>query len=43
LKEVLAIPDGFEPIVLTPLGYPDESPQARGRKTIDEIIHWNKW
>jgi nitroreductase len=43
LKEVLGVPDGIEPIVLTPLGYPDEAPADRGRKSIDEIIHWNKW
>lgn len=42
-KEVLGIPEGIEPIAFTPLGYPDESPQARERKSINEIIHWNKW
>lgn len=43
LKKVLGIPNGIEPIVLTPLGYPDESPQTRERKSINEIIHWNIW
>jgi nitroreductase len=43
LKEALGIPDGIEPIALTPLGYPDEAPADRGRKSIDEIVHWNKW
>jgi nitroreductase len=42
-KKVLKIPEGIEPIAFTPLGYPDESPSDRGRKSINEIIHWNKW
>lgn len=43
VKKVLGIPNGIEPIVLTPLGYSDESPQVRERKSINEIIHWNGW
>lgn len=42
-KKVLGIPEGIEPIAFTPLGYPDESPQDRGRKSINEIIHREKW
>lgn len=42
-KKVLGIPEGIEPIVFTPLGYPDDSPQDRGRKSKSEIIHQNRW
>ena len=43
LKEILGIPEEIEPILLTPLGYPDEAPPARGRKPGKEFIHWNTW
>jgi nitroreductase len=42
-KKVLGIPEGIEPVAFTPLGYPDEAPLAKERKSIDEIIRWNKW
>ncbi len=37
LKEVLAIKKSNRVIALTPLGYPDEAPGARPRKTLSEI------
>jgi len=43
LKEILGIPNGIEPILLTPLGYPDEAPPARERKPAKEVIRWNTW
>jgi nitroreductase len=43
LKEILGIPEEIEPIVLTPLGYPDEAPPAKERKSTKELIHWNTW
>jgi len=43
VKRILGIPEGFEPIALTPLGYPDEKPDAKPRKKAEEIIHWDKW
>ena len=43
LRRIIGIPDGIEPIVLTPLGYPDESPLGRERRKIDEIVHWDGW
>jgi nitroreductase len=42
-KKVLGIPEGIEPIAFTPLGYPDEAPPPKERKSINEIIRWNKW
>jgi len=37
----LKAPDGMVVVALTPLGYPDESPNARPRKAIAEIVHRN--
>lgn len=43
VSEVLGIPPEFEPLLLTPLGYPGVTPQPRDRKPLDEIIHWERW
>ena len=43
VREVLQIPDGIEPIVMTPLGYPDESPKARERKPLEQLLHRDTW
>ena len=43
VREVLEIPAGIEPIVLTPLGYPDESPPPRDRKTLKELVHRDRF
>ncbi len=43
VREVLGIPHGIEPILMTPLGYPDEAPAARERTSIENIVHRNRW
>jgi nitroreductase len=37
-REVLALEPGWEPLALTPLGYPAETPAARKRKPIEERV-----
>ncbi len=37
VKQILELPEGAEPIAMTPLGYPDEQPEARPRKSLEEI------
>jgi nitroreductase len=36
--KILNVPTGFTVVALTPLGIPDESPEARPRKLISEIV-----
>jgi nitroreductase len=43
VREVLGIPDGIEPLLLTPLGYPAVTAQPRERRALDEIVHWERW
>jgi nitroreductase len=54
VKEILEIPENIRVVALTPLGYPAEKKhiigkiakiitQSKKRKSIDEIIHINKW
>jgi nitroreductase len=38
VKAILNIPENVKVLALTPLGYPDEIPRFRGRKSLDEII-----
>lgn len=43
VSEVLGIPPEYEPLLLTPLGYPGVISQPRGRKELDEIVYWEHW
>ncbi len=38
VKEVLSIPDNLEPLILTPLGYPEGVPVPSFRKPLGEIV-----
>ena len=38
VKEILGIPESKEVAILVPIGFPDESPDARPRKSLDELI-----
>ncbi len=38
VKEVLIIPDDLEPLILTPLGYPEAIPEPTYRKPLNEIV-----
>lgn len=38
VKDVLKLPDGIEPVALTPLGYPKTVPSPTYRKPLSEII-----
>jgi len=41
IKSLLGVPEQVRVLALTPLGYPDEVPEFRGRKSIEEIISYN--
>ncbi|NOY54154.1 MAG: nitroreductase [Deltaproteobacteria bacterium] len=43
VKTLLDIPDPWRVVAMTPLGYPDESPPDRGRKSLDEIVCYERW
>jgi len=42
-REVLGMPDEAEPIVFTPLGYPNDRGRVKQRKPLDQIVRWEKW
>ncbi|TES84906.1 MAG: nitroreductase [Dehalococcoidia bacterium] len=41
--EILGVPDDYSLITLFPLGYPDEDPEPRPRKELDEIVFRDKF
>lgn len=43
LKELLNIPTNYRIVGMTPLGYANEKVQPRPRRTIEEIVHKNKF
>ena len=43
VKRALSIPDGVEPLVMTPLGYPMEGDRAKSRKPMGEVVHADGW
>ena len=42
-REVLSLPDDVEPIAFTPLGYPDDQPGYKDRKSIDKLVRYEQW
>lgn len=43
VKEVLEIPENVRVVAMTPLGYPAEKPNAKWRKTLEEIVCYDKF
>ena len=43
VKSLLKIPEEVRVLALTPLGYPDETPSGRGRKSLDEIVSYDRY
>ncbi len=42
-RQVLGLPDGVEPIAFTPLGYSADTPRARLRKPLADLVRYEKW
>ncbi len=43
-RKALGLPDDVEPVALIPLGYPaDSAVPAKNRKTLDDILRWEKY
>ena len=40
LIEMLQLPNEYEPVLLTPLGYPNAEPRGTGRKSLDELVEF---
>lgn len=42
-KQALGVPKEIRVVATTPLGYPDEQPEARPRKSMGEIVRRDRW
>jgi len=40
---ILKVPDGLCVVVMTPLGYPDQEPEAMPRKELSEIVSYDRY
>ncbi len=43
LKQVLGLPEGVEPVAMTPLGKPAADGPPKKRKPMEEIVRYEKW
>jgi len=43
VADILGIPPEYRVVAITPLGYPDEAPEARPRKELSEIVSYDKY
>jgi len=41
VRDILAVPEGYEIVALIPMGYPAQNPSAPKRKEISEFLHYN--
>jgi nitroreductase len=42
-RSVLSIPSDVDPLFFTPLGYPADMPGIKKRKSLDELVRYEKW
>ena len=42
-RQVLAIPDDVSPLAFTTLGYPADSPRAKTRKPLQDLVRYDRW
>lgn len=43
IRKLLDIPDGLRPVAVMPIGVPDESPPPKERKSLSDIMSWEKY
>jgi len=43
VKSVLKLPDGIEPLALTPLGHPTDPGRPKIRKPLTALVHHDRW
>ena len=41
VKEILKAPEGLKPVAMVPLGYPNEASRQRGRRLLNQIVHYD--
>jgi len=39
-REILDLPEGADPLIFTPLGYPADAPKPKERKPLDDLVRY---
>jgi nitroreductase len=42
-REVLGLPDDAVPVAFTPLGYPADRPRPKERKSLSDLVRYERW
>ncbi|MEM3737417.1 MAG: nitroreductase family protein [Candidatus Bathyarchaeia archaeon] len=42
-KKILTIPDRYRPVAIIPIGYPARSPHPTDRRSLKEIVHYERF
>lgn len=42
-RQALGLPDEVEPLIFTPLGYPDDSLRPKERKPLTDLVRYEHW
>jgi nitroreductase len=42
-REVFGLPEELDPVILSPLGYPNDQPSPKERKVISDLVHYEIW
>ena len=42
-REILNLPEGVDPVVMTPLGCPDARSKPKERKSLEELVRYESW
>lgn len=43
VRRILNLPQGIEPLAMSPLGYPAEPVRSKSRKAISDLVHHETW
>lgn len=43
VKQILGVPDGVRVVALLPLGYPAQAPHTMPRKSLAEVVAYERW
>ena len=42
-REILGLPENVVPVSFTPLGWPLDTPGAKERKPLEDLVHYERW
>jgi len=43
IREMLGVPDGYKLVGLVSLGYPAERPAPKDKRSLEDVLHWEKY